>query len=74
MHSLLAPGHSWTRELVVHEVKYRREVDLFEEAGFRIHKLGDLVAELRSGKLVVEGAAGAHLIDLVTLGTLRTDA
>jgi hypothetical protein len=68
----LAPGQSWTRELVIHEVKYPDEVGLFEEAGIRVHRLGDLVSELRSERLLVEGAAGAHLIDLVTLGRLRT--
>ena len=71
--ALLAPGHSWTRELVIHEVKYPQEVELFEVAGIRIHQLGDIVAELGNGKLLVEGAAGAHLIDLVSLAKLSTD-
>jgi hypothetical protein len=66
--SLLAPGFTWTRELVLQEVKYRHEVDLFLEEGIRIHRLADIVAEMHTGSPVVQGADGAHLIDLVSLG------
>jgi hypothetical protein len=65
---------SWTRELVVHVVKHDRELELLEEAGIRIHRLADVVEQLKLGGLVVEGAAGSDLVDLVGMGIqLRSD-
>jgi hypothetical protein len=62
----LAPG-PWSRELVLHHVKWEREVELLREADIIVHRLPDLLNELNSGGLLVEGAAGAHLVDLVSM-------
>ena len=66
LRSQLAPG-PWTRELVLHRVKYEQEVALIKEAGIVVHSLGEIVRQLERGDLLVEGAGGADLTDLVTL-------
>jgi hypothetical protein len=73
LRSRLAPG-PWSRELVLHQVKFEREVELVREAGITVHRLADLLNQLNSGKLFLEGAAGAHLVDLVsmTASSMRT--
>jgi hypothetical protein len=62
----LAPGRIWTRELVVHVVKHSRELELMRAAGIVVHELTTVVRELK-GKLLLQGAVGAHLSDLVAL-------
>lgn len=62
----LAPG-PWSRELVLHQVKFEREVELVREAGITVHRLAALLTELNSKDLSLEGAAGAHLVDLVSM-------
>ena len=58
----------WTRELVLNAVKYEREVELFREAGVSIIRLPDVFRELQGNGLLISGAAGAALTDLVALG------
>jgi hypothetical protein len=62
----LASG-PWTRELVVHLVKHTRELELITEAGITVHQLTRVVRDLKSGQLLLQGAVGAHLSDLVAL-------
>lgn len=62
----LAPG-PWSRELVVHVVKEARELELFAEAGITIHRLADVVSDLKNGSGTLEGAAGGHFVDLVAM-------
>jgi hypothetical protein len=52
--SALAPGRSWTRELVVHVVRHEAELKVFAEEGIRLHRLGDIVRALK-GRLLLEG-------------------
>lgn len=56
---------TWSRELVVHQIRHEREVELLQEAGIIVHRLTAVIDELRCGGLVLEGAAGANLVDLV---------
>lgn len=63
---VLAAG-AWSRELVVHVVKHERELELIEQAGIKVRRLIDIVADLKKGGLVLDGAAGAHLVDLVAM-------
>jgi hypothetical protein len=62
----VAPG-PWTRELIVHVVKHEREIELMRAEGIKVRRLGDIVAELKRGDLLLDGAAGAHLVDLVAI-------
>jgi hypothetical protein len=62
----LAPG-PWTRELVVHVVKHTRELELIADAGITVHQLTKVVRDLKGGQLMLQGAVGAHLSDLVAL-------
>ena len=64
----LAPGRTWSRELVVHVLKYEAEVGVFEAQNVIVHRLRNIISELRRGQLMLEGAAGVHLSDLVALG------
>lgn len=68
---LLAPG-CWSRELVVNEVKHRREIELLVEAGITISYLAGIVGELKSGAFMLDGAAGTHLVDLVAMAAIST--
>ena len=68
LRNALAPG-PWSRELVLHLVKHEDEVERVRERGIKLHRLNESVRELKSGEgLLLEGAAGAHLLDLVHLG------
>jgi hypothetical protein len=67
----LAPG-PWSRELVAHVVKYEHELELIEASGVRVHRLTDIVRELKRGDLLLQGAAGAHLLDLVAMAATES--
>ena len=62
----LAPG-PWSRELVVHKVRHATELSIIEQQGIKVHQLARVVGELKGGQLMVEGAAGMHLSELVAL-------
>lgn len=68
----LAPG-PWSRELVLNQVKSEREVELVQEAGIIVHRLRVVLDELNSGRLLLEGAAGGHLVDLVSMTALSIE-
>jgi len=62
----LCPG-SWTRELVVGEVKHKEEIDLLREGGILIHPLKKILSEMSNGAILIKAAAGADLFDLMLL-------
>lgn len=62
----LAQGE-WSKELVVHNVKLADELDMIEKRGVKILRLRDIVKEMGQNKTVVKYAAGADLVDLVSL-------
>lgn len=66
LRSKLSPT-PWTYELVVHELRHPEELRVIQNLGIRSHRLRDVIKELKSGKHVVEGAAGTHLLDLIVL-------
>jgi hypothetical protein len=57
---------AWTRELVIHNLKHAEELDLIREAGITVHNLAEVIASFRQGKTIVQKAAGADFVDLVT--------
>jgi hypothetical protein len=63
----LAPGRPWSRELVVHRLKYEVERTMVVDAGVTVWDLSDVVADLQRGNALLQGAAGAHLVELVAL-------
>ena len=62
----LAPG-PWTFELVVHRLKFPQELDLVRSRGILVHQLDAVVKEVIASDNALSGAAGASLIELVTL-------
>jgi hypothetical protein len=62
----LAPG-PWSRELVVHEVKFPGELEIIAKLGVTVRKLADVLEELKCTQTILPGAAGAHLVDLIAL-------
>jgi hypothetical protein len=62
----LAPG-PWSRELIVHEVKFPEELEIIASLGVTVRRLADVLEELKCMKMLLPGAAGAHLVDLITL-------
>lgn len=70
--NVLAPG-PWSRELVVHIVKHPEELDLIRAAGVTVHQLFSIVQELKTSSLLLEGAVGAHLSDLVALAAVTSE-
>ena len=57
---------SWTRELVVHNLRYAEEKKLIRESGITVHELTEVIASLRDRKTIVPRAAGSDFIELVT--------
>lgn len=53
----LAPG-PWSRELVVHRVKYDIELTMIADAGVTVRRLHEVLADLQSGNTLLQGAAG----------------
>jgi hypothetical protein len=66
----LAPG-PWQLELVVHRIKYPDELEFVRERGILVHRLDEIVEELLAGSHHLRAAAGASLIELVGLRSLR---
>jgi hypothetical protein len=60
------PG-SWTKELVVGNVKHEEELDLLRQAGITLLRLKDVLSEMIEKRTVVKAAAGADLFDLMLL-------
>jgi hypothetical protein len=60
----LAPG-PWTCELVVHRLRHLEEADVIAQHGVLVHRLTDIVDELRREDLPVQRAAGADFVDLL---------
>ena len=57
---------NWTRELVVHNLKYPKELELIQKAGITIHQLGDVLASFKRTDTIVSKASGADFVELVT--------
>lgn len=60
----LFPG-PWTRELVVNEVKFPEELDIFAKAQVTVHKLKSIVNDMDGN--MIDGASGSDLLDLMRL-------
>ena len=60
----LAPG-PWSRELVIHRLKHPEELDMLIEAGIMIHRLSDILREMRQVKGKVSRASGSDFMDLL---------
>ena len=57
----------WTSELVVNNVKHEGELRYIEDHGVVIHRLSDILAEMRSPANVLTSAAGSDFYDLIGL-------
>jgi hypothetical protein len=57
----------WSREFVIHKVKYPDEIELIRSYGIKILHLSDIVKELRTGKTPIKAASGADLLELMSL-------
>lgn len=62
-------GGDWSKEFVVHRVKYPDEIELIRSYGINIVYLSDIVKEMRSGKTPIKAASGAELMELMSLAT-----
>ena len=60
----LWPG-AWSEELVVNEVKYPEELLVIEAEGVKVHRLGDVIANLTQPVAPPWRAAGSDLADLL---------
>ena len=66
--SLLVPGGKWSFELVVHRIKHPEELQCISDRGVVVHRLSDIVRELKDGKARLPGASGSSFVDLVLFG------
>jgi hypothetical protein len=57
----------WSKEFVIHKVKYPAEIELVRSYGIKILCLSDIVKELRAGKTPIKAASGADLLELMSL-------
>jgi|GEM_PF-1251444 len=58
----------WSKELVINVVKSDEEVELIRGQGVEIHKLSDILSDLRRNTGIVQSASGSDLTDLVMMG------
>lgn len=58
----------WKYELVVHRVRFAEELRLLEREGITVHRLHDLATSLSRGATPIQSAAGADLLNLISLG------
>jgi hypothetical protein len=58
---------NWSRELVIHNVKAQKEVELIRGHGISVISLGSIIESLRRRDGFVESAAGGDFAELVTL-------
>ena len=63
-------GGDWSKEFIVHRVKYQEEIELIRSYGIKILHLSDIVKEMRSGKTPIKAASGADLVQLMSLATV----
>jgi hypothetical protein len=59
----------WSRELVLHNVKAEKEVELIRGHGVSIIQLATILQDLRTSGTPISSAAGGDFIDLVHLGS-----
>lgn len=59
---------NWSKEFAVHKVKYQEEIELIRRHGIKILYLSDILKESRTGKMLIKGALGADLLDLMSVG------
>jgi hypothetical protein len=57
----------WSKEFVIHKVKYLEEIALIRGYGIKILHLADIIKELRTGKTPIKAASGADLLELMSL-------
>ena len=67
MRQQLASGE-WSRELVVHRIRYPEELEEFRRQGIKIHLLSGIVRDLERGDMIVSAASGSSFADLVLMG------
>jgi hypothetical protein len=65
LHSLGAVD--WSKEFVIHKVKYPDEIELIRIYGIKILYLSDIVKELHTSKTPIKAALGADLLELMSL-------
>ncbi|MBX3112326.1 MAG: hypothetical protein KF857_09990 [Fimbriimonadaceae bacterium] len=68
----LAPGCTWSRELVVHRMKYPEELMLLANRGIVVHQLESVLRDLAEPESLIARASGGDFLDLVFLGTTGT--
>jgi hypothetical protein len=57
----------WSSELVINNVKSEQEVELIADHGIIIHRLPDIVRQLKINQFPIKSAAGSDFIDLLQL-------
>ena len=63
----------WSSELVLNNVKSEEEVDLIAKHGILIHRLPDVVEQMKIGGGPIKSASGSDFFDLITLGTKQAE-
>lgn len=62
----LFPG-TWTRELVVHNVKHEEEILEIQSQGVTVHRLRDIVRQMLKKPALLQAAVSGDVFDLMTL-------
>jgi hypothetical protein len=58
---------SWSKELVVGRIKHENEIEILEKQGVKIHRLRDILIEMRKSTPTITAASGADLFNLLSL-------
>ena len=60
--------NQWSSELVLNNVRSEREIGFIEDLGITVHKLPDVITDMRSSDNIIASASGADFFDLISLG------
>lgn len=64
----LAPGQTWSLEVVLHKLKGPVQLDAIREQGIRTHRLSDVLQALKKRGAIIQAAGGQSLFDLTNSG------
>ncbi|MCW5873453.1 MAG: hypothetical protein KIS88_02280 [Anaerolineales bacterium] len=64
LREMLYPG-DWSFELVINEIRHPLEVELFEKTNIQVHRLKDILSDLKNKRMPIQSASGTSLVDLI---------
>ena len=58
----------WSKELIINVVSSDTEIEIIKEQGIKIHKLHNIISDLKQNVGIVKSASGSDLTELIMMG------